>query len=101
MHPYQMLRLLRKGHRDDLPGLKGGSLYHAINRLESADPIALIAADLVDREARRPERTTYQFKGKGEQKLVNWLREGIADVHPDSGDRVALSHGWTSWGRSS
>jgi DNA-binding PadR family transcriptional regulator len=77
MHPYQMLRLLRERHKDDVLVLKRGSLYHAINRLESA---GLIAAVTVDREGRRPERTTYQLTGKGEQDLAGWLQERIANV---------------------
>jgi DNA-binding PadR family transcriptional regulator len=77
MHPYQMLRLLHERHKDDVLVLKRGSLYHAINRLEGA---GLIAAVSVDREGRRPERTTYQITKKGDQELVLWLQERIANV---------------------
>jgi DNA-binding PadR family transcriptional regulator len=77
MHPYQMLRLLQERHKDDVLVLKRGSLYHAINRLESA---GLIAAVTVGREGRRPERTVYELTGKGEQELVGWLQERIANV---------------------
>ena len=77
MHPYQMLRLLRQRHKDDVLVLKRGSLYHAIDRLESA---GLIEAVTVEREGRRPERTTYQLTGNGEQALVVWLKERIANV---------------------
>ena len=35
MHPYEMQRLLRERHKDDLLVLKRGSLYHAIRRLEA------------------------------------------------------------------
>jgi len=77
MHPYQMLRLLRERHKDDVLVLKRGSLYHAINRLENT---GLIGAVRVDRGGRRPERTTYQLTGKGEQELVHWLQERIANV---------------------
>ena len=77
MHPYQMLRLLRQRHKDDVLVLKRGSLYHAIHRLEGA---GLIEAVTVGREGRRPERTTYQLTGKGEQQLVDWLKERISRV---------------------
>ena len=77
MHPYQMLRLLRQRHKDDVLVLKRGSLYHAIDRLESA---GLIEAVTIEREGRRPERTTYQLTGNGEQELVVWLKERIANV---------------------
>ena len=33
MHPYQMQRLLRHRHKDEILALKRGSLYHAIGRL--------------------------------------------------------------------
>ena len=77
MHPYQMQRLLRERHKDDVLVLKRGSLYHAIGRLERA---GLIEAITVDREGRRPERTTYRLTPEGERELVNWLRQRIANV---------------------
>jgi DNA-binding PadR family transcriptional regulator len=77
MHPYQMLRLLRQRHKDDVLELKRGSLYHAINRLEGE---GLIVAGKADREGRRPERRTYRLTGMGERKLVEWLQERIAKV---------------------
>jgi DNA-binding PadR family transcriptional regulator len=77
MHPYQMQRLLRERHKDDVLVLKRGSLYHAIGRLERA---GLIEAITVDREGRRPERTTYRLTTDGERELVNWLRQRIANV---------------------
>ena len=36
MHPYEMQRLIRERHKDDVLDLKRGSLYHAIDRLEKA-----------------------------------------------------------------
>lgn len=62
MHPYQMQRLLRERHKDELLALKRGSLYHAINKLAKA---ALIRPVGTDREGRRPERTTYRITRKG------------------------------------
>ncbi len=75
MHPYQMQRLLRERHEDEVLGLKRGSLYHAINRLVRA---GLIRAITVSREGRRPERTTYRLTPKGRGAFVVWLRQRIA-----------------------
>jgi DNA-binding PadR family transcriptional regulator len=77
MHPYQMQRLLRERHKDDVLVLKRGSLYHAINRLAQAGLIEPVA---VDREGRWPERTTYRLTAEGDRELVNWLRQRIATV---------------------
>ena len=77
MHPYLMQRLLRDRHKDEVLVLKRGSLYHAINRLARA---ALIEPVTVDREGRRPERTTYRLTPAGERELVRWLRQRIATV---------------------
>lgn len=74
MHPYEMQRLLRERHKDQLLVLKPGSLYHAINRLLSAQ---LIEAVETEREGRRPERTTYRITAAGEQALTAWLREMV------------------------
>ncbi len=78
MHPYQMQRLLRDRHKEDVLDLKPGSLYHAIRRLARA---GLIAAVAVGREGRRPERTTYRLTPDGEQERTRWLRERIATPH--------------------
>jgi DNA-binding PadR family transcriptional regulator len=75
MHPYEMQRLLRERHKDDLLVLKRGSLYHAIHRLLSA---GWIASAGVDRDGRRPERTTYQITKEGREELIRWLREMIS-----------------------
>lgn len=77
MHPYQMLRLLRERHKDDVLDLKRGSLYHAINRLQRD---GLIEAVKADRAGRRPERTTYRLTKQGEQELIGWLQERVARV---------------------
>jgi len=77
MHPYQMLRLLRQRHKDDVLVLKRGSLYHAINRLEAA---GLIEAVTTDRAGRRPERTTYRLTAAGGKELVDWLQSRIVEV---------------------
>jgi DNA-binding PadR family transcriptional regulator len=75
MHPYQMQRLLRDRHEDEVLGLKRGSLYNAINRLTRS---GLIEPATVGREGRRPERTTYRLTADGRREFVRWLRQRIA-----------------------
>jgi DNA-binding PadR family transcriptional regulator len=74
-HPYEMQRLLRARHKDEVLVLKRGSLYHAIARLEGA---ALIEARETSRDGRRPERTVYRLTEQGGRQLVHWLRDMIA-----------------------
>jgi DNA-binding PadR family transcriptional regulator len=75
MHPYEMQRLLRERHKDELLTLKKGSLYHAINRLARA---GLIEAVSTEREGRRPERTTYGLTPEGAKELSEMLRAMVA-----------------------
>ena len=75
MHPYEMQRLLRERHWDEVLILKRGSLYHAIHRLLRA---GLITSLGTARAGRRPEKTTYQIAPVGEEKLQKWLQEMIA-----------------------
>ena len=63
MHPYEMQRLLRERHKDELLSLKRGSLYHAIGRLLRS---GLIKVSKVGRSGRRPERTTYRITAEGQ-----------------------------------
>jgi DNA-binding PadR family transcriptional regulator len=82
MHPYEIQRLLKSRHKDDVLVLKRGSLYHAIRRLVDA---ALIEALATTREGLRPERTTYAITTAGEQALTEWLKRRIAvPVHEQS-----------------
>jgi len=75
MHPYEIQRLLKSRHKDDVLVLKRGSLYHAIHRLVAA---ALIEELATTREGLRPERTTYAITAAGEDALIGWLRRRIA-----------------------
>jgi len=75
MHPYEMQRLLRERHKDELLVLKRGSLYHAINRLLSAKLIDVVETG---RDGRRPERTTYRITAEGMQAMTGWLRQMVA-----------------------
>lgn len=75
MHPYQMQRLLRLRHKDEILVLKRGSLYHAIGRLERDQ---LIAVKSTSRNGRRPERTTYAITAMGRKEFTRVLRHIIA-----------------------
>jgi DNA-binding PadR family transcriptional regulator len=75
MHPYEMQRLLKERHKDEVLALRPGSLYHAIRRLTET---GLIEATMTDREGRRPERTTYRITAAGEAALVQWLQDMVA-----------------------
>lgn len=75
MHPYEIQRLLKERHKDEILVLKRGSLYHAIRRL--ADAKLIVEGDTT-REGLRPERTTYALTPAGEAVLVEWLRQFVA-----------------------
>ena len=86
MHPYQMQRLLRLRHKDELLVLKRGSLYHAIGRLMRS---GLIAVKATGREGKRPERTTYRIMPAGRDALVNTLRKIVATPRRESSEFMA------------
>jgi DNA-binding PadR family transcriptional regulator len=86
MHPYELQRLIRERKKDDFLELKRGSLYHNIERLQSA---GLIAAVETTREGRRPERTIYRLTTPGKEELITWLRELLAHPGRDSVPFVA------------
>ena len=86
MHPYEMQRLLRARHKDELLALKPGSLYHAINRLVRA---RLIEAVATARHGRRPERTTYRLTPEGRRELAASLRDMIASPRSEASEFFA------------
>ena len=86
MHPYQMQKLLRERHKDELLVLKRGSLYHAIHRLQRA---ALIEAVRTGRQGKRPERTTYRITASGRKELLRWLQQMIGVPRIESNDFMA------------
>jgi DNA-binding PadR family transcriptional regulator len=86
MHPYQMQRLLRMRHKDEILALKRGSLYHAIARLLKA---SLIAIEATGRNGRRPERTTYRLTDAGQQALLDNLRNMISAPRRESSEFMA------------
>src|SRR5579862_1166465 len=86
MHPYQMQKLLRTRHKDELLALKRGSLYHAINRLERAQLIEIVHTA---REGKRPERTTYSITPTGKKELTCRLQRMIDTPRTESSDLMA------------
>jgi DNA-binding PadR family transcriptional regulator len=75
MHPYEMQRLLRARHKDEILSLKRGSLYHAINRLIR---VGLIETVSTGRAGRRPQRTTYRLTAQGRSDLSATVRDMVA-----------------------
>jgi DNA-binding PadR family transcriptional regulator len=86
MHPYQMQRLLRHRHKDEILALKRGSLYHAIGRLVRG---GLIMAKSTERDGRRPERTTYAISPAGRKEFTRVLRQIIAVPRRESSEFMA------------
>lgn len=62
MHPYEMSRLLAERHVDEILGVKRGSLYGTVERLERD---GLLETVETSREGRRPERTVYRVTDAG------------------------------------
>lgn len=86
MHPYQMQRLLKERHKDEILALKRGSLYHAIGRLERA---SLIEVETTGRDGKRPERTTYRITAAGTELLLGTLQKIIATPRQESSEFMA------------
>ncbi len=75
MHPYEILRVLKERHKEEILVLKRGSLYHAIERLLAAGYIEELDTQ---RQGRRPERTNYRLTESGERHLLEGLRRLVA-----------------------
>ena len=86
MHPYQMQRLLRHRHKDEILALKRGSLYHAIGRLERA---GLIEQTSTSRDGRRPERTVYRLTAPGRDAFLAALRSIVSTPRRESSEFMA------------
>jgi DNA-binding PadR family transcriptional regulator len=86
MHPYQMQRLLKHRHKDEILALRHGSLYHAIGRLERAGLIEQVATS---RNGRRPERTTYRLTPAGREVLLATLQKIVATPRRESSEFMA------------
>ena len=70
MHPYEIQRLAVEREKASIQGVKRGSIYHAVQKLEAA---GLITATDTHREGRRPERTIYELTDLGRDEVRHWL----------------------------
>src|SRR3954447_10538864 len=66
MHPYEMYQTLVHRREDRNVKVRPGSLYHAVDRLARE---GLVDAVGVDREGKRPERTSYAITAGGRRAL--------------------------------
>ena len=86
MHPYEILRILKDRHKEEVLELKRGSLYHAIDRLLAAGHIEELDTT---RNGRRPERTTYRITEQGERHLLDGLRSLVAVPRHEASEFMA------------
>ena len=86
MHPYEMRRLLRLRHKEEILALKHGSLYHAIARLLRA---GLIAVGTTNREGKRPERTIYRITPAGQSEFLDTIRSMVTTPRRESSEFLA------------
>ncbi|MFI1386587.1 PadR family transcriptional regulator [Embleya sp. NPDC020886] len=71
-HPYEIAQVLRSRGKENSIKINYGSLYTVVRNLEKH---GLITATGVDREGRRPERTTYAVTEAGDAEMREWLGE--------------------------
>lgn len=88
MHPYEMIRLMRMRHDDRLVTITNGTVYHTVGRLERAGLIAEVG---VDRDGKRPERTTYAVTDAGTRAVSEWVRRELPRVDRPAEFRIALA----------
>lgn len=88
MHPYEMVRVLKRRRDDRMVSITNGTLYHTVRRLHEQKLVSEVG---VDREGNRPERTTYSLTESGRDAVVEWVRAELPrNTHPDR-FRVALA----------
>ncbi|GAA3434561.1 PadR family transcriptional regulator [Kutzneria kofuensis] len=80
MHPYEMAQVLRTRHIEARANVKPGSLYHAVERLESHGHIEVVDTQ---REGRRPERTVYGVTEAGRDAFLERAKAMVGSVAPD------------------
>jgi DNA-binding PadR family transcriptional regulator len=82
MHPYEMRRLMfERGHQYYIK-IRGGILYHTVERLQAAGMIEPVESS---REGRYPERTVYRLTERGRDEVQHWMRQLLsvpAEEHP-------------------
>ncbi len=76
MHPYGIQQEIRHRRNHEVINVtQRATFYPAIKRLERE---GLIRAQSVSRDARRPERTTYELTDTGRCEVASWIRRGLA-----------------------
>jgi DNA-binding PadR family transcriptional regulator len=75
MHPYEIAKLLRERGKDLSIKINYGSLYTVVQNLEKD---GLIEAVGIERDGRRPERTTYGVTPAGREQMHDQLSEFLA-----------------------
>jgi DNA-binding PadR family transcriptional regulator len=80
MHPYEMAQVLRTRHIEARANVKPGSLYHAVERLESHGHIEVVDTQ---REGRRPERTVYGVTEAGRDAFTARAKAMIGTTVPE------------------
>jgi DNA-binding PadR family transcriptional regulator len=80
MHPYEMAQVMRARHIEAKADVKPGSLYHAVERLETHGHIEVVDTQ---REGRRPERTVYGVTEAGKDTFVARAKEMLGTIAPE------------------
>ena len=80
MHPYEMAQLMRARHIEAKANVKPGSLYHAVERLETHGHIEVVDTQ---REGRRPERTVYGVTEAGRDAFLERAKAMLGSVAPE------------------
>lgn len=88
MHPYEMVRVLKRRRDDRMMSITNGTLYHTVGRLHEQELVAEVG---VDREGNRPERTTYSLTPAGRSAVVDWVRVHLSQNDRPDRFRVALA----------
>lgn len=88
MHPYEMMRLMRRRSDDRIVRIQNGTFYHTVDRLERAGLISEVG---VDRAGKRPERTTYALTDSGRVAVAEWVRRELPRIDRPADFRVALA----------
>jgi DNA-binding PadR family transcriptional regulator len=78
MHPYELLRIMRKHADDRRIAVSVGSIYHAVERLERDGYVEAVSTD---REGARPERTTYLATPAGAGEHARRTSDLLRSVH--------------------
>lgn len=81
MHRYEMASIMRARGKERDMQIKWGSLYTVVENLEKHGFLETIGSS---RDGARPERTVYRITQAGRDEMVDWTRELIAELQPES-----------------